>query len=204
MVWLVNMADTDGPKRNSTEGTAASPQPEAQEGEQCVKVIEWGLTWRSPFKWCPCSLDWLFSLVCSRIVPDSLRSVAGRWRLHPQLGQPAAAPAGDAPVHRTVQAGDPGDAHHSSRWRGRWGEWVLRAEHWTFWSFSQSWCVKKSTLWDIIGSWNSIFSYVLVLYLNYCSQRKPHLFNMPQVSKAVWLVESSVHLARFRSMTEAI
>lgn len=40
MVWLVNMADTDGPKRNSTEATAASPQQEAQEGEQCVKVIE--------------------------------------------------------------------------------------------------------------------------------------------------------------------
>lgn len=37
MVWLVNMADTDRPKRNSTE--AASPQPETQEGE-------WGV-WQS-------------------------------------------------------------------------------------------------------------------------------------------------------------
>lgn len=37
MVWLVNMADTDRPKRNSTE--AASPQQEAQGGEQSVKVL---------------------------------------------------------------------------------------------------------------------------------------------------------------------
>lgn len=36
MVWLVNMADTDRPKRNSTEAT--SPQQEAQGGEQSVEV----------------------------------------------------------------------------------------------------------------------------------------------------------------------
>lgn len=30
MVWLVNMADTDGPSRNSTD--AAPPHPEAQAG----------------------------------------------------------------------------------------------------------------------------------------------------------------------------
>lgn len=34
MVWLVNMADTDRPKRNSTEATP--PQQQAQEGERGV------------------------------------------------------------------------------------------------------------------------------------------------------------------------
>lgn len=43
MVWLVNMADTDRPKRNSTEATP--PQQQAQEGERGVfkrlgRVIE--------------------------------------------------------------------------------------------------------------------------------------------------------------------
>lgn len=37
MVWLVNMADTDRPKRNSTE--AASPQQDTQEREWGVKVF---------------------------------------------------------------------------------------------------------------------------------------------------------------------
>lgn len=38
MVWLVNMADTDRPKRNSTEATP--PQQQAQEGERgCFKRL---------------------------------------------------------------------------------------------------------------------------------------------------------------------
>lgn len=43
MVWLVNMADTDRPKRNSAD--AASPQQEAPEGERGVRVTERGLIW---------------------------------------------------------------------------------------------------------------------------------------------------------------
>lgn len=71
MVWLVNMADTDGPKRNSTE--AASPQQEAPEGEPDVKVFgqtDGGmfnlvLDWL-PFRQC-CFVYWfhLFAAVTS-------------------------------------------------------------------------------------------------------------------------------------------
>ena len=73
MVWLVNMADTDRPKRNSTEATP--PQQQAQEGERGVfkrlgRVIEWGLFWWLPFR----TARLLFSLtVITRLQPCRLR-----------------------------------------------------------------------------------------------------------------------------------
>lgn len=145
MVWLVNMADTDRPTRNSTE--AASPQQEAQEGEQGVGVSKWLNKVHSDgylFKQRTWSLlVWLLSLLCSRVIADSLQSVTGRWRVHPILDRPAAAPAGDTPVNRTEQARDPGDALRSSScWRRRWGEWVMRADCFTF--SSQRCCIKNS------------------------------------------------------------
>lgn len=133
MVWLVNMADTDRPKRNSTEATP--PQQQAQEGERgCFKrlgrVIEWGLFWWSPFEQRACCFVWLLSLVCSLVVSGCHRCAAGRRGLQPQLGQPAAAPAGADPVHRADQKGGPGDAVRSaSCWRRRRREWVLTEEY---------------------------------------------------------------------------
>lgn len=131
------------------------------------------------------------SLLRSRAVADSLQSVTRRWRVHPILGQPAAAPAGDTPVHRTEQAGDPGDALRSSScWRRRWGEWVWRADCFTF--SSQRCCMKNTgscIFLTLLIDGILFFSLFVEIYLNNINCIS---FNMAHVSRALWSIESSV------------
>lgn len=113
--------------RSNTTSTTSSRRW-ARRFKPLGRGIQW--FWWLPFEQCACCLVWLLSLVCSLVVSGCHQSVTGRRGLHPQLGQPAAAPAGADPVHRADQKGGPGDAVRSaSCWRRRWREWVLTEEY---------------------------------------------------------------------------